>query len=1830
MPNEILHTQLVRTFPVFQSNQVLTDRHLNQLRGYLDEQNRLTRSQLIGVGILSGLEVLTGSTNNSLSLTITEGVGITSEGYLIQMLSTTLGSLAKEKKIPGAALGLSNQEIPVRELLEGTNNPFPLTLEDLNDRLVVLLLEAADTDSDNCINDCDDQGTTREFVIRKYLIDSSYLISESEDDIELENHDDALIPLKIHRFGWSSKEGPVSLAEIKTYDDFFEKYRLVCKEAIKDIGLAYHNISKNFAQLIPPLNYNDEFENDAVGNALEDILTGLITTHIDASGTRDYEIQYFYDYLKDLALAYNEFIDTAQDIKVVLTAESRNFPMHLSLGFASGATSPFNAQGRSYFSQPPLYQSGTSALEETIRLFDRMKKMSTGYTSTAEIRLTKITPGEPTRFKLSPTSIPFYYPYEEIREYWNYERFRKNQSHLIPAYANPESQLSHLLDPYPFFRIEGHLGSPFAEVMSLLKDQRKLFNLPFDIYGVKVADGYQDYDLQYDYQLDELESLYRKLRDDLSCELEEQQGKAGLESLEPLIEKVMGTIPKSLATFHYDTLFRTMGAEADQYELTTGKNAQGVDEFGFNLLNQEGDVIGFHQDAYADAATRNLKKEALIAYLQDPAKPTSSGAIENPAQAGTFLYRLLNEAGEELFRSTDSFSGETTEIAKSNAIGAYAGFESQLQALLVEVDGLIKTGGLDASTTTALTLFRNCLTLTISENGPSSAFEKVYQSYQTASTELKKRHLFHHFSQHHTGLEHQAGVKEGGTFVLAYIEDKSIIEQALRDLARNAPANASLEELIRLSGVSTETLAELRRKAERVVGDFHLPYLCYSDAQPVSYVIAKPRPILLLDSTLFCANDPNTYAFTTHPAGGRVEGPGVSPGGSGFVFQPNAGTYDLSKEKEFINFTYKVDGTADTLSVAIYQPPQLSFTVPAKESWTQIFDDACKLIGIRCRFDNTTQSQTVQSYEWSVDGAVISTDEIVLANPQPKAFEHTFLFANGLTPEIKLKGTAQVCSNSLSKQLDLSQILITLTEPTGRTEYCAGNVDQFELTASPKGGLFQLFNANQEEVKDRVCIVETPDEDGNCAHTHYHFTAQNLTPGTYKVRYAIKDLDHTDWPITVNVVPTARLENNTNSLVPVFEPETCKLIGFNQRFRNLSDNATGYTWKIMQGSTVKRTETQTAKGELTHTFLFAEGLAYTVTLIASNGQCNSNEVSSIVNLGGILPTLQFAGEQAAEFLMGDQNQYPLAVNYPGGQFALAKANGEGEPIDLHNLLLSSTGEECSQQSYRFLPGGLAAGTYVLTYTLPNGNSVPLPLQIINLPEDAAQFTVEVGTWKTESGKEIIPVQFTPLSPISGVSYVWDFGDGSDKVTQSREQTSITHAYSVEDANTAGFSLDVKLTAKRKLFNKRETVQVHLPLEVKSFQWIDLDEVATRQTLNGNTVRVDIARGGKMTLRAITLPAMVGSVKFTVNSAATFRSDSLSPYDLTENKAFAPGQAENVITATPFTESGLKGKPGTPRSITLNMVDTSLILEALKFVDIKAQEELETVLSGTQHEKSRFDTVDTTIRAIGNLTTGASVHFARTEAGKPEVTELVENVAPYEMLGDNNPWKPEVGTHTINVTPLTAKGLPGQGIEVTLQVIETTVIEEEPEEITEATPTESPTETPGIPTTRGGLASNLGGRSGSGEAALIAVMNQRLNLQKTSLDALAERKNIHTVKAFKLARLYLLETNINQEDNLRKFKEIMAPLKKNMKGAKGDKKQDYEGLRQTVTHNFLDKLVMQDRNSLAEPVALFLKETVLSLGTPKEVKQIVTTWDAKSLTETGGLPVVTAYVKALKG
>ena len=70
------------TYSIFEDNQVLTADQLNSIGDYFDYQDRLTRTCLLGVGIVCGLDVQLGREE----IIVSRGAGITTDGDLLHLI----------------------------------------------------------------------------------------------------------------------------------------------------------------------------------------------------------------------------------------------------------------------------------------------------------------------------------------------------------------------------------------------------------------------------------------------------------------------------------------------------------------------------------------------------------------------------------------------------------------------------------------------------------------------------------------------------------------------------------------------------------------------------------------------------------------------------------------------------------------------------------------------------------------------------------------------------------------------------------------------------------------------------------------------------------------------------------------------------------------------------------------------------------------------------------------------------------------------------------------------------------------------------------------------------------------------------------------------------------------------------------------------------------------------------------------------------------------------------------------------------------------------------------------------------------------------------------------------------------------------------------------------------------------------------------------------------------------------------------------------------------------------------------------------------------------
>lgn len=502
-------TPTINSYPVFQANQVLTAGQLNNLFGYLDEQNRITRVKLIGMGIVCGLE-LSNPVNNQ--VVVSRGVGLTSAGYLILLEESTLTHYRSytppSPPLYEPFLQDNNPEAfyPLWEMLPSSeaaiSSVSALNANFLDDKAVLLYLENPLIDLKDCIVDnCKEKGQEVRLKVVKLLIRKTDLIkiiqkleglqgTFTETDLENQFRTGFNLPTL---FG---QRFDVINTQPKSAGDVFHAFaRLIDETAVNDLVKAIDFLYHAFAPFLS--------EGDIDFTPLKDSMQA-------ARQNPDLAIQYYYDWLLDLIEAYHELRDKALELLSECSPDMGRFPMHLMLGEALSDDRSLPTPFRHYFIYSPLFDRGADRFREIRLLYARLgrlikyfdRSLVTLSNSDKDIERIRITPSRYGADPLSEKAIPFHYVNNEqipLFRFWSYfktkrGRSRQNLSYHADQYADLiaiKQPLRFNLEPCNFFRIAGHIGLPYNWAVKQINDQISYYRLPFKV--VALATGNEEF-----------------------------------------------------------------------------------------------------------------------------------------------------------------------------------------------------------------------------------------------------------------------------------------------------------------------------------------------------------------------------------------------------------------------------------------------------------------------------------------------------------------------------------------------------------------------------------------------------------------------------------------------------------------------------------------------------------------------------------------------------------------------------------------------------------------------------------------------------------------------------------------------------------------------------------------------------------------------------------------------------------------------------------------------------------------------------------------------------------------------------------------------------------------------------------------------------------------------------------------------------------------------------------------------------------------------------------------------------------------------------------------
>lgn len=515
----------------FNVNQVLTEGQLNEFIDYFEDQDRLSRTHLSGVGVACGFKSIyfdasvTKDTVKQIfkieeddidlkdyidTIAITQGTGVTTDGDLITLRQKTLKIVPdSDKKFIETAIDFKANAYKYYRIYEDAQdykhfiiNKTPINLleiitqqdydflvaqrisvsnfkpvkeiEKLNEKIVILYLESYSNEESPCQDaDCDNAGSEQVSNLRVLLADQN----EIENIIEESDAKDTLYQLR------------------NVYEDLFKDlHNIEAKRVILNPGIstasqlkskfidainAVSELSEGFTRIAEVFNVSLN-----VGSPL---LTKLNSLLYSASvGTDNY--QYRYDLLKDLIDTHNEIRSLVLHLHAECCPSISSFPKHLLLGplgakLELGENTPL----RHGFYHSPITTGDDENYEMIVMLANRFVQKVNGFR--AYSGPVKITPSH-LNVHLGDKAIPYYYNVDQsLLSKWNYEKTKTDRETYNLSYHTAnlagedfiQNPLDYNLDDHDFYRIEGHLGLPFETAVQNINDLKAKYGLAFDV-----------------------------------------------------------------------------------------------------------------------------------------------------------------------------------------------------------------------------------------------------------------------------------------------------------------------------------------------------------------------------------------------------------------------------------------------------------------------------------------------------------------------------------------------------------------------------------------------------------------------------------------------------------------------------------------------------------------------------------------------------------------------------------------------------------------------------------------------------------------------------------------------------------------------------------------------------------------------------------------------------------------------------------------------------------------------------------------------------------------------------------------------------------------------------------------------------------------------------------------------------------------------------------------------------------------------------------------------------------------------------------------------------
>lgn len=1341
------------SYPKFEENQVLTANQLNDLAKHFLNADRQGLRNLTGVGIACGLELIPPQGDKN-QIQLTRGCGVTSEGYLVLLDEVPPLTRYRPYVDPSgySLFKTEGSQIDLWELLPETVDDEDSTIENLTlaflmKMAVLLYIEYREEDLKTCTGeDCDEEGIRVDLCVKKLLIEKDRLkeiiikTHDLEPDADLDQVINArfkLVDIHIPRF--------YNLLSLES-NAAFKDINAIFKEMIKTVGEDIQNGFKNAYEKCFLL-LKDEFPvNPFAGDFLQKALDR-------APVNMNEGIQYTYDFIKDLVLAYDEFKTAAFDLVQHCCPDKTLFPRHLMVGEAFDSGSCHPSVFRQGFMPSPIHSRNPEGYRQLILLFKRMTLLVDNFfipPFTADIR---ITPSREKGYPLGQRAIPYYYSPTvapaPLYRHWNHDLTRKCTPEKIFSYhAKQYATLPDLkairtpllfdMDPYPFFRIEGGVRQSFVDVLEFLQKKITENNLPLRVMGLRLSEKAEGLDV-LGYQLYDLEAVYTSLRSEYLCifktamdffatidigttdpvyeSAEEETGINGTLTLFNSLQK-LGRQPIE------DALVILMGAFSKNAAASTRTDAKGYYAITGVTPGQYDLIISFSKMELKRQRVKIVKNSMLVVNIQIDPESVKDPVIKETARATVFEKfqsdKSINATPQytvsvETVHSTNKVGGFYTYFQESGAIGdmldtTYSYFK--LHPFLEQKDipktftndiyfpvNLIKT--LDSISAKLTDDFKTFVLIDF-ETQYTQMIDIVRQ-YRNQVLENLKDPKYNPKGNEQEILDHLDALVQGCRVnrlnaLYSTLEARRKELQALTLFSNFAAKHPGMEHMAGTPRGGTFIL--VYDEQGLVVADFSLPYICCSDCPPMNFTIMPEPPQLVLSQTLFCDQaivNPPKFSYT--PPGGMVKGEGVRKIGDAFHFFP-----DLAKAGVH-TLTYEINGSLKaSIQVTVLATPSASFRVTPGERTDEF---------IIVTLTNDTQDKGY-TYLWQYTYKGGSTEEI---SRQKDPDKQKLALPSNLT-QFKILLTAKNAKDALVCADLVEQDITVVPEVTATIDL--GDDTIFCSQPTEKPPIFNLTPASPDGVVVGPGVVKS-------APGIFVFMADMAGAGTHTISYQIKE--KTVATMAVQVIATPVPDFQFTVLDKTTEKTTIE-------FKNLTGDLTyAYLWEYSILPEPFKAFSSKMDPEKVSLPTLPETEAIQIRLTARD------KASGIACDGTVIKTIPLGSEEEPNMDMGGQQEFCMDPKTSPVQINVTPRDDRGKVVG-SGVVQSENGD------WFFIPDQAGPGVHTITFFLEDKNVDSLSVRVIEIPEP--DFKVETIN-RTDTS---VVLQFFNTTEPGASDYQW--------------------------------------------------------------------------------------------------------------------------------------------------------------------------------------------------------------------------------------------------------------------------------------------------------------------------------------------------------------------------------------------------------------------------------------------------------------------------------------------